>query len=155
MTGVEYYRRKMQISICDLSRRTGITATTLQRYERIGIPDHTPVAPLILLADTLNTTLDQLLDHIDGEDLTSRDRKIYTSNIYAPNNLVSNYRIIHNLRYEELAEILLLGSRESARVACRRETARDKHILQLSRYEKISTEELISRYKDFGGHSDV
>ena len=155
MTGVEYYRRKMQLSICELSRRTGITATTLQRYEHIGIPDHTPVAPLILLADTLDTTLDQLLDHIDGEDLTSRDRKIYTSNIHAPHNLVSNYRMIHNLRFEELAEILLLRSRESARVACRRETARDKHILQLSKYERISTEEFISRYKDMGGHSDV
>lgn len=87
MTGLEYYRRKMQLSICELSRRTGITATTLQNYERTGIPDHTPVAPLIKLATELDISLDELLSCCDGNTLSRKDRKVYSSNIISPKTL--------------------------------------------------------------------
>lgn len=150
MTGLEYYRRKMQLSICELSRRTGITATTLQNYERTGIPDHTPVAPLIKLATELDISLDELLSCCDGNTLSRKDRKVYSSNIISPKNIINNYRISKNLRYEELAELLLRNSRESARVACRRETALGKHIRRLSDLEHTTPEELIELYSEIG-----
>ena len=146
MTGVEYFRRKCGLTRPALSAKSGLCVATLMNYEQKGIPDHTPVTPLLNLADAFGITLDALLAGYDGSDLTTTDRAKRHSKISSPRNAVSNYRIAHNLRYQELADRLGVGSRESARVVCRRPTARRKHILTLSRYEKLSPEEFLELY---------
>ena len=146
MTSVEYHRRKHGLSQSTLAAKTGISVMTIQNYEHGGIPGHTSVTPLLNLADALGVTLDELLLEHDGAELTSKDRTRHRSYIDSPCNAVSNYRIAHNLRFQELADRLGVGSRESARVICKRKTARWKHILTLSGYEKISPEEFLELY---------
>ena len=146
MTGVEYYRRKCGLTRPALSAKSGLCVATLMNYEQRGIPDHTPVSPLLNLADALGITLDALLASYEGSDLTTQDRAKRSSSIRSPRNAVSNYRIVHNLRYQELADRLGVGSREAARVICKRETARTKYILALCRYEQISPETFLAHY---------
>ena len=146
MTGVEYYRRKLNLTRPTLAARSGLSVATLMNYEQRGISDYTPVTLLLNLADALGVTLDELLCEHDKSELTTIDRVKRKSRIDSPRNAVSNYRIAHNLRYQELADRLGVGSRESARVICKRETARRKHILTLSRLEKLSPEEFLERY---------
>ena len=144
MTGVEYFRRKCGLTRLALSARSGLCVATLMNYEQKGIPDHTPVTPLLNLADAFGVTLDALLAGYDGSDLTTTDRAKRHSKINSPRNAVSNYRIAHNLRYQ--ADLLGVGSREAARVICKRETARKRHILTLALYELLSPEEFLERY---------
>ena len=146
MTGVEYFRRKCGLTRPALSARSGLCVATLMNYEQKGIPDHTPVTPLLNLADAFGITLDALLAGYDGSDLTTTDRAKRHSKISSPRNAVSNYRIAHNLRYQELADRLGVGSREAARVICKRETARKRHVLTLALYELLSPEEFLERY---------
>lgn len=146
MTGVEYYRRKCGLTRPALSAKSGLCVATLMNYEQKGIPDHTPVTPLLNLADAFGITLDELLAGYDGSDLTTTDRAKRHSKISSPRNAVSNYRIAHNLRYQELADRLGVGGREAARVICKRETARKRHILTLALYELLSPEEFLERY---------
>ena len=146
MTGVEYYRRKCGLTRLALSAKSGLCVATLMNYEQKGIPDHTPVTPLLNLADAFGITLDALLAGYDGSDLTTTDRAKRHSKISSPRNAVSNYRIAHNLRYQELADLLGVGSREAARVICKRETARKRHVLTLALYELLSPEEFLERY---------
>ena len=146
MTSVEYHRRKNGLSQSALAAKSGLSEMTIQNYEHHGIPGHTSVTPLLNLADELGVTLDELLLEHDAKELTSKDRTRSNSYIDSPRNAVSNYRIAHNLRFQELADRLGVGSRESARVVCRRPTARRKHILTLSGYEKISPEEFLELY---------
>ena len=84
--------------------------------------------------------MDELLAEFDHNSLTTNDRKTYRSGISAPENIVNNYRIRHNLRLQELAERLQLGSREGARKACRRKTARKEHVRRLCEVENLSPE---------------
>lgn len=151
MTGVQFYRSKLGLSRNTLSARSGLCVATIMNYEQKGIPDHTPVSPLLNLADALGVTLDELLTEHDASDLTTADRIKCSSKINSPRNAISNYRIAHNLRYQELADRLGVGSREAARVICKRETARRKYILTLSAYEQFSPEEFLERYlpKDY------
>lgn len=146
MTGVAYFRRKRGLTRLALAAQSGVTMQTIQNYEKDGIPDRALVSVLLNLADSLGVTLDALLGNYDEGDLTTRDRSKRKSYIDSPRNAVSNYRIAHNLRFRELADLLGVGSREAARVICKRETARQKHILALSRYEGISMEEFLVRY---------
>ena len=146
MTSVEYYRSKRGLTRPALAARSGLSVATLMNYEQKGIPGHTAVTPLLNLADALGVTLDELLCEHDKSELTTKDRIKRKSRIDSPRNAVSNYRIAHNLRFQELADRLGVGSRESARVICRRPTARRKHILTLSGYEKISPEEFLELY---------
>ena len=146
MTSVEYHRRKNGLSQSALAAKSGLSEMTIQNYEHHGIPGHTSVTPLLNLADALGVTLDELLLEHDGAELTTKDRSKRKSYIDSPRNAVSNYRIAHNPRFQELADRLGVGSRESARVICRRPTARRKHILTLSGYEKISPEEFLELY---------
>ena len=146
MTGVEYFRRKCGLSRPMLSAKSGLCVATLMNYEQKGIPDHTPVSPLLNLADALGITLDALLDSYDGSDLTTVDRVKRHSKIGSPGNAVSNYRIAHNLRYQELADRLGVSSRQSAQVICKRRAAKHKYIVILSRFENISPEEFLNRY---------
>jgi len=146
MTSVEYHRRKNGLSQSALAAKSGLSEMTIQNYEHGGIPGHTSVTPLLNLADALGVTLDELLTEHDGSELTTKDRSKRKSCIDSPCNAVSNYRIAHNLRFQELADRLGVGSRESARVICKRDTARRKHILTLSGYEKISPEEFLELY---------
>ena len=146
MTSVEYHRRKHGLTRPALAARSGLSVATLMNYEQKGIPGHTSVTPLLNLADALGVTLDGLLCEHDKSELTTVDRIKRKSRIDSPCNAVSSYRIAHNLRYQELADRLGVGSRESARVICKRETARRKHILTLSRYEKLSPEEFLELY---------
>ena len=150
MTGVEYYRRKCGLTRPALSAKSGLCVATLMNYEQRGIPDHTPVSPLLNLADALGITLDALLANYEGGDLTTQDRAKRSSSIRSPRNAVSNYRIAHNLRYQELADRLGVGSREAARVICKRETARKKHILALCCYEQVTPEIFLARYLPSG-----
>ena len=150
MTGVEYYRRKCGLTRPALSAKSGLCVATLMNYEQRGIPDHTPVSPLLNLADALGITLDALLASYEGSDLTTQDRAKRSSSIRSPRNAVSNYRIVHNLRYQELADRLGGSSREAARVICKRETAGKKHILALCWYEQVSPEDFLAHYLPSG-----
>lgn len=150
MTGVEYYRRKCGLTRPALSAKSGLCVATLMNYEQRGIPDHTPVSPLLNLADALGITLDALLASYEGSDLTTQDRAKRSSSIRSPRNAVSNYRIVHNLRYQELADRLGVSSREAARVICKRETAGKKHILALCCYEQVSPEDFLAHYLPSG-----
>ena len=154
MTGVEYFRCKCGLTRPALSAKSGLCVATLMNYEQKGIPDHTPVTPLLNLADAFGITLDALLAGYDGSDLTTTDRAKRHSKISSPRNAVSNYRIAHNLRYQELADRLGVGSREAARVICKRETARTRHILTLALYELLSPEEFLERYLPFDAEED-
>lgn len=146
MTGVEFFRRKLGLTQPQLSVLSGICVMTIQNYEHKGISDHSPVSPLLNLADTLGVTLDELLAAHDASELTTMDRIKYRSAIDSPHNAVNNYRVANNLRFQELAERLGVGSREAARVVCRRETALEKHILALSSHEHLSPERFLERY---------
>ena len=68
------------------------------------------------------------------------------SDMAAAASQISSPAIAHNLRYQELADRLGVGSREAARVICKRETARKRHILTLALYELLSPEEFLERY---------
>ena len=146
MTGVAYYRRKRGLTRLELAARSGATVQTIMNYEQKGVPSRAYVSVLLNLADALGVTLDELLAEHDERELTTLDRSKRESRIRSPRNAVSNYRIARNLRYQELADLLGLRDRESARVVCRRETAREKHILALSRHEGISAEKFLEQY---------
>lgn len=146
MTGVEYYRRKRGLTQPALSAMSGICVMTIQNYEHKGVPGRTSVTMLLNLSDALGVTLDELLAEYDERELTTRDRSKRKSYIDSPRNAVSNYRVAHNLRFQELADRLGVGSREAARVICKRETARQKHILALCRYEGMDMEEFLDKY---------
>ncbi len=68
------------------------------------------------------------------------------SDMAATASQISSPAIRSNLRYQELAERLGVGSREAARVICKRETARTRHVLTLALYELLSPEEFLERY---------
>ena len=146
MIGVEYFRHKNKLTRKALKELSGITTMTIMNYERKGIPGSAYVSSLLPVADALGITLDELVDEYDARDLSTQDRAARYSAIRSPHNAVSNYRIAHNLRYQELADRLGLGDRESARVACKRETARAEHVIRLAGYEQISAEEFLKRY---------
>ena len=146
MNGVEYFRKKCRLSKRELAQCSGVTEITIRTYERTGVPDNAPVEALVKLSEVLGVTLDELLAEFDHNSLTTNDRKIYRSGISAPENIVNNYRIRHNLRLQELAERLQLGSREGARKACRRKTARKEHIRRLCEVENLSPESFESLY---------
>lgn len=146
MSGVEYYRRKRRLTLHELAELSGVTTITIRSYEKKGIPENAPVDALLALADVFEVSLDELLkEHYENE-LTTADRNTYESSIQVSTNVISNYRLRLNLRYQELAERLQLGARESARVACRRKTALPKHIQLICRYENMSVEEFVTEY---------
>lgn len=146
MIGIEYYRRIRQLRMTDLAQRSGVTVETIRSYVRKGVPDGASVAMLVALADALDISIDALVADYDECRLTPRDRYSRSSCINSPNNVVSNYRIWHHLRYDELAALLNLKARESARTVCKRETAKEKYIRMLASYEGISLEAFTNRY---------
>lgn len=146
MIGLEYYRRKRQMTRGVLAARAGVTVDTIRTYVDRGITDYVPVEKLLALADALEISLDELVAEHDDTELTSEDRPVRSSKIVSPQNVINNYRIRHNLRFAELAVILGLGDRESARTACRRETAREVHILRLCQYEHLDPDLFIMQY---------
>ena len=146
MSGVEYYRRKHRLTLRMLAELSGVTVVTIRSYEKKGIPENAPVDSLVALADVFEVSMDELLKEHDENELTTTDRNTYESAIQVPTNVISNYRFRQNLRYQELAERLQLGARESARVACRRKTALPKHIQLICRYENMSAEEFVTEY---------
>ena len=151
MTGVEYFRNKAKLTRKVLAELSGVTASTLANYERKGIPEGAYVSALLPVAEALGVTLDELLEDYDGRSLSTRDRSARASYIRSPRNVVDNYRIRNNLRFQELAERIGLADRESARTACKRETARGVHVERLANYERISREEFLRRYLPEGG----
>lgn len=146
MIGLEFFRRKRRMTRRALADRAGVTVDTIRNYTTKGISDSVSVDMLLALAGALEITLDELLGEYDGRNLTTMDRPVYSSVIDSPKNIVNTYRIDNNLRFEELAARLGLGDRESARSACRRETAREEHILRLCRYEGMDYHEFVDRY---------
>jgi hypothetical protein len=52
----------------------------------------------------------------------------------------------NNLRYQELADILGLAARESARTVCKRATARDLYVHMLAHYEGMTVDEFRAIY---------
>lgn len=146
MNGVAFYRRKRQYSREKLAELAGICKDTIRNYELRGITDFSEVESLLALAKALDVSLDELVAEHDERELSTVDRTVRPSNIDSPRNCVSNYRRAKNLRYQELADLLGLASREGARHACRRSTARSKHVARLAQYEGISTAEFMVRY---------
>lgn len=146
MIGLTYHRRRQQMTVTRLSELSGVTKESIRKYEKEGIGEGAPTITLLALADALKITVDDLLRENDGEKLTTVDRATRPSNIHSPGNAVYNYRIAHNLRYQELADLLGLASRESARVVCQRATARQQHVLRLCQHENISQGEFLERY---------
>lgn len=146
MTGVEYYRCKRRMTKKTLAELSGVNVTTIANYEGKGIPESAYVSALLPVADALGVKLDELLKDYDGRSLSTLDRAARASCIRSPRNAVDNYRVRNNLRFQELADRLGLADRESARTACKRETARGVHIVRLANYEQITTETFLRRY---------
>ena len=146
MTGLEYYRRKKQYSKAGLARCSGVCKDTIKAYEKFGISENASVDVLLSLADALEVPVDDLIADCEGGDLTTRDRATRTSKIQSPGNAVNNYRMKNNLRYQELANLLGLAARESARKVCTRATARDVHVRRLCQYEGLTMDEFRAIY---------
>lgn len=146
MIGLQYHRRKQQMTVARLSELSGVTKECIRKYEKEGMGEGASTITLLALADALKISIEDLLHEYDGEELTTVDRATRTSSIHSPGNVIHNYRIAHNLRYQELADLLGLAARESARVVCQRATARQKHVLRLCQHENISQGEFLERY---------
>ena len=146
MTGIEYPRRKARLTKRELAKRSGLTQETILTYEKKGVSPGVPVDKLLALADVLGVKLDDLVAVYDGASLTTEDRPVRYSTINSPRNVINNYRIRKNLRFDELAQILGLADGECARVVCRRETARTKYICSISELEGLSPDEFAMRY---------
>lgn len=138
MTGLEFYRHKRQLTQESLAFASGVNKDTIKWFERRGPRDGMEVRVLIALADALGTTVDALVAEHDSSELTTIDRSTRESKICSPRNAVDNYRVMKNLRYQELADLLGLAARESARTVCKRTTARDLYIRMLANYEGLT-----------------
>ena len=146
MTGLEFYRKKRQMTRDALAERAGITRDIIALYEHRGFTTSSSVQVLLALSESLGITVDELIAERDGRELTTVDRSVRPSNIISPGNVIYRYRIAKNLRYEELAAILGLAARESARYVCKQKEARRTHVLRLSQYEHMSVDQFLLQY---------
>lgn len=146
MTGLEFYRKKRQKTRDTLAEKAGMTKDGIALYEHRGFTESTSLQMLLALSNSLGITVDELIDEYDSAALTTVDRAVRKSNIVSPSNIVYRYKVAKNLRYEELANILGLAARESARYVCKCKTAGKKHVLRLCQYENLSEDEFVCRY---------
>lgn len=145
------YRVSSQESTIDETRTRKEIRADARDHSNIreeGRVPRVPVDKLLVLADVLGVKLDDLVAVYDGASLTTEDRPVRYSTINSPRNVINNYRIRKNLRFDELAQILGLADGECARVVCRRETARNKHICRISRLEGMTPDEFVMRYSN-------
>ena len=145
MNGLAFYRHKRQYTREKLAALSGITKDTIQKYEK-GISRTASIEALLALATALEVTLDALIADYDDAELTTVDRSVRSSKVVSPTNVIYRYKVAKNLRYEELAGILGLAARESARYVCMRKEARRTHVLRLSQYEHMSVDEFLLQY---------
>lgn len=141
----EFYRRKLQISIGELNRRTGlkgsaITKKSIEEIEKMDLSD------VIKLASALGITLEDAIRPYDRRELTPSDRPRRDCVSINRENPIYIYKERNNLTYETLAALLGMTTREGARQACARKKASDRLVLRLAAYEHISLEEFFKKY---------
>lgn len=141
----EYYRRKQQMSIGELNRRTGLHATTFTNKSVEEI-DGMDLSDVIMLASALGITLEDAIRPYDRRELTPSDRPRRVCVSVNRENPIYIYKEKNNLTYETLAALLGMTTREGARQACARKKASDRLVLRLAAYEHISLEEFFKKY---------
>ena len=146
MTGLEFYRKKRQMTRDVLAELAGVTRESILIYEHRGFSAGTSMQMLLALTTALEITVDELVADHDEAELTTIDRSVRPSNIVSPGNVIYRYKVVHNLRYDELATILGLAARESARYVCKCKTAGKKHVIRLCQHEHMSEDEFLLRY---------
>ena len=146
ITGVEFYRRKRQVTIAALNRAAGLTGDDLKSWRNPGtvLRVHT-LSAVYRAAVFLNITVDQMLELHHRSELDDGDRPQRESKYINPANCISNYRVANGLSYNCLAERLHC-SRQNAMMICASNRPHRATIEKLAAYEHMTMEEILRLY---------
>ena len=145
VTGVKYWRFKRHITRKSLAKQSGIVEMTLKDMEEDFFFSR-PSCFYMRIAAALNVTVDDLAQSYPVSMLAAGDRYVRKSTSANPNNCLAVYKMVHHLNNEQMANLLGLAGRESARKVCERDVPQEKYVKRLAQYEGISEEEFIFRY---------
>ena len=145
VSGIVYFRRKRRMSRKQLAQQSDVQEPTIKRMET-DRSFHHPSHMYMRLAACLGITVDDLIAMYPVSMLEDGDQYIKSESSSHQDNCIARYRIIHNLRFWQLADRLGLADKESARIVCKRASALEKHVETLAKYHGISAAEFHRRY---------
>jgi len=145
VSGLVFYRCKRRMSRKQLAQQSDVQEATIKRMET-DRSFHHPSHMYMRLASCLGITVDDLIAMYPVSMLEDGDQYIKSESSSHQDNCIARYRIIHNLRFRQLADRLELGDKESARIVCKRASALEKHVETLARYHGITAAEFHRRY---------
>lgn len=143
MNGIEYYRRRSEMTKAELAAKSGLATPIVQKLTT-GLRGNTAIYVYQALATALGVTLDDLLAEDYPNTLSARTLPL--SRTENPDNCITNYRKSHKLSFSALAKRLGATSRECGRQACARATPLAEHIDRLAAYEGVSVKVFLARY---------
>ena len=148
MTGLEFYRIKKDLSRNELAEQVGCVTATVALYEKLVQEGKGRSSLWLTFSNALGVPVSELM-RTDLPELVDRkngwlNRPSRTAN---PDNPIAVYRAAKHLTYGEISEIIGCTTREAGRLACAKTTPSKKHIVALARYEKMSPEEFIRKYR--------
>lgn len=145
MNGILFYRRKQHKTRIHVANLAGICEPTVKRLEE-EIDLQTPCSYYMKLADALGVTVEELIAEYPESLLLPGDHFVRESASCHPENALANYKLEHNLNFDQLAKLLGLAARECARVACRPAAAKPEYMATLAALHGISSKEFHRRY---------
>ncbi len=151
ISGLEFWRRKKRVSKAELQELLGGAGNLQNWADPRTLLDASGVRQLILLADHLGVTVDQLFEVHSTAQLEDGDRYQHQSKYNFSDNCLCNYRTAKGLNYRQLAERMGGISHQWAHQMCRSPRASRAGIRRIARYEKMTPEEFLSIY---GGNAE-
>ena len=150
MNGFKVYRLKKHYSRKELATMVDVPECQILLCEKDALKINLKVA--IRMAKVLDVTVDELLSNYDEEELSISDRVTRRQGHVAqhPANSIGVYRRAENLSYQQLADILGIGSRQGAQKVCRSRKPSRKHIETLTAREGLTLAEFCLRYAPEG-----
>lgn len=149
MNGVEFLRRKQRRTRCSLVKLTGITDATIKKMEEETTFDR-PCHFYMRIANALGVTIDELIRDYPESMLEAGDHYVRESKSAHPNNCLAGYKVSNHLNNDQMAVLLGLGGRESARKACEREEPLQIYVERLAQLEGITVKQFVRRYGAWG-----
>lgn len=146
MSGVKYHRLKQRLTKRALSKLSGVTESTIKRYED---PEYDPlkmqISKLRALAEVLHVQIDDLARKYDDESLSAGDHHTFSCRTLYNDNPIANYRRMENLTMKQMADRCGC-SRQNISKACTGKGPSKKMIKKLCAYHDITLQTFDQRY---------
>ena len=144
MNGIQYYRLKGRCSKEQVCKVTGLCRPLLDKLEEET--EHLNSCKYYMaLAQFFDVRVEELLADYDDDTIELGDQYVRPSCI-DNRNCLEAWRLERNLKYEQVAELLGLSSREGGRQACKAKIPKLAHLQKITRSEGITIEAFLEKY---------